>query len=62
VLRTFALATFAGLSVHFFYLPELRYLHPYLTIAIVLGLYQIPLFRVKEPQEILCKAKPMQNL
>ncbi len=49
VLRTFALATFAGLSVHFFYLPELRYLHPYLTMTIVLGLSQIPKFRAVLP-------------
>lgn len=50
VVKTFALATFAGLSVHLFYLPDLRYLHPYLTVAIVLGLSQIPRFRCKRVQ------------
>lgn len=46
--RALALATFAGLSVHFFCWPVLRYLHPYLTIAFVLGLHQIHCFRFKE--------------
>jgi hypothetical protein len=46
MIRSLALATVAGLSVHFFYLPNIRYIHPYLTIAIVLGLYQIQRFRV----------------
>jgi hypothetical protein len=46
MIKTFALAVLAGISVHLFYLPVLRYIHPYLTIAIVLGLYQVPRFRV----------------
>lgn len=45
ILRSLALATAAGISVHFFYLPHTRYIHPYLTIAIVLGLYQVQRFR-----------------
>jgi hypothetical protein len=45
VIRSLALACFGGLSVHIFYLPDIRYMHPYLTIAIVLGLYQIKKFR-----------------
>jgi hypothetical protein len=51
VVRAVAFATFAGLSVHFFYFPNIRYLHPYLTVAIVLGLYQVPQFRVKKEKE-----------
>ncbi len=43
--KSFAFATFASLSMHFFYLPDLRYLHLYLTIAIVLGFSQIPQLR-----------------
>lgn len=48
LIKAVAFATFAGLSVHLFCWPELRYLHPYLTIAIVLGLYQIPRLRGEE--------------
>ena len=48
IVQSLALATFAGLSMHFFYLPDIRYLHPYLTIAIVLGLSRIPRLRVKD--------------
>jgi len=57
LIRSFAFAAFVGLSTHLFYLPDLRYLHPYLTIAIVLGLYQAPWFRVKENQKILSMDK-----
>lgn len=45
--RVIALAAFAGLSLHFFYLPNIRYIHPYLTIAIILSLSQIPRLSVK---------------
>lgn len=45
VARSISLATFAGLSLHFFYLPDIRYLHPYLTIFLVLGLSQVPRLR-----------------
>ena len=46
--RVIALAAFAGLSLHFFYLPNIRYIHPYLTIAIILGLSHFPRLRAKE--------------
>lgn len=55
VVRAIALATFSGLSVHFFCWPTLRYLHPYLTIAIVLGLSQIPRLRAKEAHSLFSK-------
>jgi hypothetical protein len=45
VVKSLALATVGGLSVHFFYLPDIRYVHPYMTIAIVLGLFQVQRFR-----------------
>ncbi|MBM3469068.1 MAG: hypothetical protein FJX71_06535 [Alphaproteobacteria bacterium] len=48
IIKSLALATFSGLSVHLFYTPLIRYIHPYLTIAIVIGLYQISQFRVEE--------------
>jgi len=48
LIQAFAFATFSGLSVHFFCWPDLRYLHPYLTITLVLGLYQLPFLRNKE--------------
>jgi hypothetical protein len=48
VVRVIALATFGGISVHFFCWPDLRYLNPYMTIALVLGLSQIQRFRAKE--------------
>jgi hypothetical protein len=43
--KVLAFATFCGVSMHLFYLPILRYFHPYLTIAVVLGLsyYSVPL-------------------
>lgn len=48
IVQSLALATFAGLSMHFFYLPDIRYLHPYLTMAIVLSLSQILRLRTKD--------------
>lgn len=53
--RVIALAAFAGLSLHLFYLPNIRYIHPYLTIAIILGLSQISRLCAKENSPQLSK-------
>jgi len=53
LIRSLALATLGGLSMHIFYLPDIRYMHPYLTIAIVLGLYQVPKFRDPSSNTVL---------
>lgn len=45
IVRSLALACFGGLSVHFFFVPDLRYLLPYLTTVIILALSQYPRFR-----------------
>jgi len=55
VVRAFAFAPFAGLWFPFSCGRTLRYLHPYLTIAIVLGLSQIPRLRAKDAPPIFSK-------